>query len=118
MAPAYVLDGALRDEFNGRYVLAGECNGKPAYQSECGGYVLFQPTDTDYWKVGPPARLLDCDTWGYLNSNPDNGCCHASPDGAGCAGTWQTTVGDCGSSWCDLPSVSVSSWCPDDSVCW
>jgi hypothetical protein len=73
------------------------------------GRVLFQPTGYSYWMVGSGYRLADCDDRGYARSNGNGGSCPASPDRAGCAGLWQATTYDCGSStWCDAATLTVA----------
>ena len=109
MAESYTISGAPRSQRNGRYLrLPSECNAKPVYQLEGTDYVLFQPTGRSHWMVGSSNRLADCGTSGWISSS--RGSCGASPDGAGCAGLWRATTDDCGgSSWCDAPTITVST---------
>ena len=110
MAEAYIVSGAVDEQYNGRYVrLAAECNGKPVYQRQAalsGWYVLFQPTDTsNYWYVGNSEHATDCEAHGYLRSQ-GGGICPSSPDGSGCVGRWQEWDGH---EWQNAPSLAVVS---------
>ena len=68
------------------------------------GAGLFKPSGRVYWNVGPSERWGDCGTSGWISSYGNGGVCPASPDGAGCAGTWKEYDG---SSWVDNPSFTV-----------
>ena len=106
LAPAYIVSNSTQGSSNGRYerLADAECNGKPVYQLGGYNYVLFQPTDTSYWLMGPSGRAADCLDTVFIRSNGDGGVCPLSPDGGGCVGRWQEYDGN---AWQDAPSLTV-----------
>ncbi len=112
MAEAYVVSGAADEKFDGRYYrLSTECSGKPVYQQQGGlsGYVLYQPTGTSCWIVGPSDHATSCASDAYIRSCGNGGVCPASPDGSGCEGRWQEATYDCRevSGWCNVPPLAI-----------
>lgn len=107
MAPAYQVSGVSESLFDGIYSRMDRshlCNGKNVYEHADSDIVIFQPAGHSYWKVDELEYATNCETGGYIASF---GSCAESPDGVGCAGRWQETVGDCDESWCPVPSLTV-----------
>ena len=110
MAAAFVISGATDSSYNGLYFnTAHVCSGKPVYQKGgSNGYVrvFFQSNGHSYWEVSDSGSGTSCVASGYLYSNGNGAVCPASPDGAGCTGKWQESVG---SGYVLNPSLAVDA---------
>ena len=122
LAPAYLIQGAVHPQLNGRYTrlpLPGgsgapsasgggggqECNGLPVYQQDgSDGMVLFQPTGADNWMVGSSSAALSCEKSGFLQTPVDTGGCKDSPGEIGCVSQWLEASD---TSWDHAPLVTL-----------
>jgi hypothetical protein len=110
MAEAYHVSNAPDADFDGWYHrLFVNCNDKPLYMMRWGfKLVLFQPTGSSSWVVGPSERIDDCANVGWISASADS--CPASPADAGCAGQWWFSApGGAGASWSSAPSLMVTA---------